>query len=71
MVENGQKDDSSLSSLQLYEVELDDGPQSIKCWLVLNMVNDKSTLLLEDLPSYISVKRVTKLSQAEISKLTT
>ena len=68
MMESGQKDDSKPSSLQLYEVELDDGPLSTKFWLVLNVENGKSIQQLEDWLSSMFVKCVKELSPAETFK---
>ena len=70
MMENGPKEGSKPSSLQLYEVELGDGPSSIKFWLLLNVENDKLTLPLEDWLSSMNVKTVKELSLVEISKWT-
>ena len=69
-MENGPKEGSKLLSHQLYEVELDDGPSSIKFWLLLNVENDKLTLPLEDWLSSMNVKTVKELSLVEISKWT-
>jgi len=70
-VESGQKDDSKHSSLQLYEVVLDDGPLNTTFWLTLNAERGRSIQLLEDLLSYTNVKHVRELSPAEIFKSTT